>query len=131
MTPRQEQQARELVERAPRPQLTAADEGATHVVPPELGELLLRILKIVAEGGTVTVASLPSELTTTVAAEQLGVSRPTLMRMIRDGEIPAHKVGSHHRLKLTDVQESRRVRLERQRAAFEDLRRLEAELNLE
>jgi excisionase family DNA binding protein len=101
---------------------------AVHV-PDELADVLRRILAVASRGGTVVVGSLPGELTTTVAAEQLGISRPTLMKLIRDGELPAHKVGTHHRVKTADVLAHRRARLERQRSALDELRALEDELD--
>lgn len=97
-------------------------------VPAELARIIAKVLEAMAGGGTVTIGSLPEELTTTVAADQLGISRPTLMKMIRNGEIPAHKVGAHHRLKAADVLAAKRVRLAKQREAFDELRRLEDEL---
>ena len=42
-------------------------------------------------------------MTTTVAAQRIGVSRPTLMKAIRAGELPAHKVGSHFRIRTEDA----------------------------
>jgi excisionase family DNA binding protein len=97
-------------------------------VPTELAQIITKVLEAMAAGGTVTIGSLPEELTTTVAADQLGISRPTLMKMIRSGEIPAHKVGAHHRLKTVDVLAVKRIRLAKQREAFVELRRLEDEL---
>lgn len=47
------------------------------------------------------------------------------MRMIRDGEIDSFKVGSHHRLRASDVFEAQRERRARQRAAFDSLRELD------
>jgi excisionase family DNA binding protein len=96
-------------------------------VPEELSNIMARILRIVATGGTVTVGSMPEELTTSTAAEQLGISRPTLMKMIDRGEIPAHKVGSHTRLRTCDVMAFRGERQARRRKAFEELRALEDE----
>jgi len=61
-------------------------------IPRELSAVVAQILTIVARGGTVTIGSMPEELTTSTAAEQLGVSRPTLMKMIEHDEIPAHRV---------------------------------------
>jgi excisionase family DNA binding protein len=98
-------------------------------LPPELSKLLWAALEAIASGKALAIHSLPPELTTTVAAEQLGVSRPTLMRMIRDGEIPAHREGSHHRLNTTDVLNAKRERLARQRQAFNELRDLEDQLD--
>jgi excisionase family DNA binding protein len=98
-------------------------------LPPELANILATVVEVMARGGSVTIGSLPDELTTTVAAEQLGISRPTLMKMIQNDEIPAHRKGTHHRLKLSDVLAVKRARLERQRHAFEELRALEDELD--
>ena len=96
--------------------------------PADLAAIISKVVEVMASGGTITIGSLPKELSTNVAAEQLCVSRPTLMKMIRAGEIPAHKVGSHHRLKAADVLTVKRARLERQRRAFDELRELEDEL---
>jgi excisionase family DNA binding protein len=98
-------------------------------VPPELAGLLTQVISAVASGATVSISTLPDELTTTVAARQLGVSRPTLMRMIRDGQIKSRLVGTHHRIKTRDVLEAKRLRLLAQRRAFEELRELEEELD--
>ncbi len=99
-------------------------------VPRELAAVIAQVIEVMARGGTVVIGSLPEELTTTVAAEQLGISRPTLMKLIKDGEIDAHMVSTHHRLKSADVLAFKRGRLERQRAAFEELRALEDELTI-
>lgn len=123
--------AREFVAQAPEPRFTALSEEAEVEIPDALGNLIRQVLRTIAEGASVTLKTLPQELSTTVAAAELGVSRPTLMRMIRDGEIPAHKVGTHHRLNLSDVVEFRRVQLQRQRAAFDELRQIEDDLDVE
>lgn len=95
------------------------------MVPSELSAVVAQVLSIVAAGGTVTLGSMPEELSTSNAAEQLGVSRPTLMKMIERGEIEAHKVRTHTRLRSSDVIEFRKVRQARRRHAFEELRELE------
>lgn len=107
----------------PRPGVGAviSVEGRTIDLPPALADLVGAVVRAVAAGRTVTVGTLPDELTTTVAAEQLGISRPTLMKLINDGKIPAHKVGSHTRVLTEDVVMFRRARLDRQRAALAEL----------
>jgi excisionase family DNA binding protein len=109
--------------------LTVKQEKRPTGLPPELAGILATVVEVMARGGTVTIGSLPEELTTTVAAEQLGISRPTLMKLIRADQIPAHTVGSHHRLKLNDVLAFKRARLAEQRRAFDELRELEDELD--
>jgi excisionase family DNA binding protein len=126
-------QAHAFVENVPSSMLdtfTAQTRSGQVSVPSELSTVLRKVVEVLASGGTVTIGSLPEDLTTTVAAEQLGISRPTLMKMIRAGDIPAHKVGSHTRLKSADVLGFRRARLEAQRKAFDELRALEAELDV-
>lgn len=98
--------------------------GHSTPLPEELGKLVQQVLQGVASGAGVTVTSIPEELTTSAAAAMLGISRPTLMKKISAGEIPAYKVGSHTRLKASDVMEARSQRRQREREAFDELRRL-------
>ncbi|MFC8526494.1 helix-turn-helix domain-containing protein [Nocardia sp. NPDC057227] len=98
-----------------------------HTLPSELAELVLTLVELVGRGSTVTVGSIPTEITTTVAAGMLRMSRPSLMKLVRAEEIPSHKVGSHTRLYTRDVLAFRRRQLESQSAAFDELRALEEE----
>ncbi|AUH67367.1 MULTISPECIES: helix-turn-helix domain-containing protein [Gordonia] len=107
-------------------QASAVDLAALRAaVPAELAGVLIEVLRIVAAGGTVTVGSMPDELTTTAAADLLGMSRPTLMKLIRDEQIVAHKVGTHTRLNTSDVLAYRDRLREQQRAALWELREFE------
>lgn len=103
------------------------DDVAPHPVAPEVGRLIQQVLEALASGSTVTVSAVPSEVTTSTAAAMLGISRPTLMKMVRDGTIPAHKVGTHTRLRTEDVHAALRARRERERAAFAALLELEGD----
>lgn len=94
-------------------------------LPAELGRILQEVLNVMARGGKVTIGAVPEEVTTSTAAAMLGVSRPTVMRLIKEGQIPSHKVGTHHRLNSDDVFAVRRARRARERAAFDKLRDLD------
>ncbi len=113
-------------------QARAVDTAAlASVVPQELASILTEVMRIVAAGGTVTLGSIPDELTTTNAADMLDISRPTLMKLIQSREIPAHKVGSHTRLRAGDVLAYRERMREQQRAAFRELRAFEDDEGLD
>lgn len=123
-TPHQAEQARAVLRHLHGPEgvLSVERNGQrTVTLPPEVGRILQQVLDVMARGGTVTVGAVPEEITTSTAARILGVSRPTVMKMIHEGVLPAHMVGTHHRLKADDVYAARRARRARERAAFEAL----------
>lgn len=87
--------------------------GETIELPSAAAEALLQVVDAMRRGLAVTVAPQDQRLTTQEAADMLGISRSTLVRMLEAGEIPFEKVRRHRRLFLTDVLEFR----ERQRRA--------------
>ena len=100
----------------------------TFPVTKELSEFLFHVVERTAAGDVMALATLPEELTTTTAADQLGVSRPTLMKLVDSGELPAKKVGSHTRLLATDVRQLKARRNAQRVEAFDRLRKLDEEL---
>ena len=68
-----------------------------------LNQVIQHVLHALANGQSIDVQVVPHDLTTTVAAQRIGISRPTLMKAIRSGDLPAHKVGSHFRIRTEDA----------------------------
>ena len=89
--------------------------------------LISQVLTSVAQRGEVTISRIPEELTSTVAAELLGVSRPTLMKWAKEGAIATHKRGTHARFKRDDVLKLKQQRAEERAQAFSEWREFEKE----
>lgn len=111
--------------------LVFTSSGREVLVPADLTDLIVRMLEHTAAGGAFTIKAMPEEVTTTVAADLLGVSRPTLMKLIHSGELKGRKVRSHTRLLTVDVLELRAQRAEDRRRAFDELRTLSDHLGEE
>jgi excisionase family DNA binding protein len=79
-------------------------------LPVSVVHALVRILDELSEGRDVAVLSEGEggEVTTSQAAELLGMSRPTLINLLESGAIPFRKVGTHRRMALADVLAYRR-----------------------
>lgn len=68
-----------------------------------LSQVIQQVLHALAQGQRIEIQTSPQYLTTTMAARRIGISRPTLMKAIRSGELPAFKVGSHFRIRTEDA----------------------------
>ena len=77
--------------------------GERLVLPAEVFKVLRGVVAAMADGEAVTIASVHQRLTTQEAADLLGVSRPTLVKLLESGEIPFEQPGRHRRVRLTDV----------------------------
>jgi excisionase family DNA binding protein len=104
-------------------------DGVRLEVPGVLAEVMYRAAELLAEGRPVTV--LPDEelLTTQAAADILNVSRQYLVRLVDRGELPAEKVGSHRRLKATDIAAFKAARDARRSSALDRLTSLSEDVN--
>lgn len=66
--------------------------------------ILKQVVAALSKGQSISILTRDQEITTQQAAEILGVSRPTVVRLIEDRELPAHVPGAERRkLLLADV----------------------------
>ncbi|MEV4182606.1 helix-turn-helix domain-containing protein [Streptosporangium canum] len=100
------------------------------ILPREAVSLLAFILAQAAEGRGVTVIPSHAELTTQQAADMLNVSRPHLIKLLEEGEMPFRLVGKHRRVTYEDLQEYKRRDDVRRRTAADQLAALGQELGI-
>lgn len=93
--------AEELTTRGSAILVGAAGEHIT--LPHEVYEVLRDSVLAMARGQAVTIAPHDAILTTQAAAEFIGVSRPTLVRLLEAGRIPFTQPGRHRRVALADL----------------------------
>jgi excisionase family DNA binding protein len=92
-------------------------DGSQLDIPAELYELLRDVVGALSQGMAISIAPHNTMLTTQEAADLLNISRPTLVRLLTDGEIPHSLRGRHRRVLLRDILDySERTRTERRRA---------------
>ncbi len=72
-------------------------------LPESLHRVLVQVAEALMHGMPVTVAPQNARLTTQEAADLLGVTRPTLVRLLERGEIPMIKPGRHRYVLLSDL----------------------------
>lgn len=102
----------------------------TVTIPAAAFRLLVTILAEMASGNAVRLIPHHAELTTQEAAELLNVSRPYLVRLLDEGRIPFHRVGTHRRVLFKDVVAYRAEHRRARGAALDELTRLDQELGL-
>lgn len=100
----------------------------------ELPTLALRLLEEVlaglAGGNALKVVPIHAELTTQEAADLLNVSRPHLIKLLEEGELPFHWTGKHRRVRLADLMQFRETRERSSEQALDELSRQAQELGM-
>lgn len=103
-------------------------QGERHPVPAALYNLMRDLLEHLQRGESFTVFPHDALLTTQQAAQILNVSRAYLNQLLEAEPIPRVKLGSHRRLRLTDVLRLREQRFQHRSAMLDQLSALGQEL---
>jgi excisionase family DNA binding protein len=79
-------------------ELIAADGKERTSLPPSIYRVLKDAVKYLQRGRSISIVREDEELTTQLAANFLGMSRPHLVKLLESGALPFHKTGSHRRV---------------------------------
>lgn len=79
------------------------ESGDAAELPEQLRQLLDSATRFLRSGSAVTLLEHARMLSTQEAADILGVSRPTLVKLLESGRIPFTKVNSYRRVAMIDV----------------------------
>lgn len=99
----------------------AGAAGEQVELPDEVFCLLRQAVDALQHGLSVTVLPHSRILTTQQAADLLGVSRPTVIKLLESGGLPFERVGSHRKILLADLMAFRDRRRHEQYAALDAL----------
>jgi len=72
-------------------------------LPESAVRILIAGLTEIGKGNAIRLVPQHTELSTQEAAEILNLSRPYVVRLLDEGKIPSHKVGTHRRVRIDDV----------------------------
>lgn len=85
------------------PALLLGPDGQQVPLPDEVYRVLVQVVDGLREGKAITVVPRTQRLTTQEAADFLGVSRPTLVKLLEQGKIPYDQPGRHRRIQFSDL----------------------------
>ena len=100
--------------------LAGAAEHDQIEVPEALHRVLVQAVTALQAGRAVTISPTMPKLTTQQVADLLGVSRPTVVRLIDGGELASERIGNRRKVLLKDALEYRDARRQRQYQAIAD-----------
>jgi excisionase family DNA binding protein len=106
------------------------DDGQKLKLPGGAARLLSYLLTEMSHGNAVTMIPIHAELTTQEAADYLNVSRPYLVGLLEANKLKFRKVGTHRRIKFSDLQAYKEQSDREQNDALDDLAAEAQELHL-
>lgn len=98
-----------------------ADKVEEMTIPDSVLCVLRQVLQAMASGKNVSIVTYNPELTTQQAADLLSVSRPYLIKLLEQGELPYIMVGTHRRVKFEDLTKYKQQRDSKRRQLLDEL----------
>jgi excisionase family DNA binding protein len=99
------------------------EDGKQIELPANVLEALHFVVHHMSRGDAISLIPMTKMLTPNQAAEILNVSRPFLVKMLKEGAIPSTMVGTHHRLRTRDVLQYKQCRDQRMLDGLNELAR--------
>ena len=99
-------------------------------IPLSALKLLADILKEISQGNPISIVPIATEVTTQAAAEMIGCSRPHIVKLLEEAEIPYTKVGKHRRIKYEDIVKYKKAMKMRQKKNIQRLMELDEKSGL-
>ncbi|WP_020559078.1 helix-turn-helix domain-containing protein [Thiofilum flexile] len=90
-------------------------------VPIRAIHFLVEILDAMSQGEAISIVPINKELTTQEAANLLNVSRPYLVQLLEQGQLPYHKVGVRRKVLLKDLMDYKKKRDEESKQLLDEL----------
>lgn len=99
-------------------------------IPANIFRTIIKMLVEMGNGNAVAVVPVSAELTTQQAADLLNVSRPHLVKLLKEEALPYRMVGTHRKLSAKDVLNYREKTVLDRRAALTKMVGMDEELGL-
>lgn len=112
-----------------KPKLVGPDGEAVEL-PESVFRLLRQVVHDLSEGRMVTIVPQDQELTTQEAADLLNVSRPYLVKLLEQGNIPYAMTGTHRRVRFVDIMAYKQQRDAQRNQGLDRLARMSQEMGL-
>ena len=119
-----------LIGKGDQAQLRLIDGEEEITVPVAAMRMLVDILAHMAEGEAMVLIPQDAELTTQQAADFLNVSRPFFVKLLEEGKLEFHKVGSHRRVYFRDLVAYKEQSMGERAKALDELAKQAQELNM-
>ncbi len=111
------------------PKLVGAN-GEEITIPDSVYQVLRQVVHAMALGQAISIVPQERELTTQQAADFLNVSRPYLIKLLEQGEIPYIKVGAHRRVRFEDLKKYKEQRDQKRSQILQQLIEMSEEAGL-